>query len=293
MRCVIFVFFLILPFDLAYSATDWSEGASIPVTGRENILELNSHHWMASIAAGRRHALTYPVPTTALMPYEPLRKFFDVPNDHLIKRVFRELFGVVSPWDSMDEMFQWIGLETYPEESAQNDGVYEVPYPNAGVRPEYRMGASIIHTDRGAGLTFSCATCHSANLFGKRVIGMTNRFPRANDYLNMAGRVRKVWNPHLFQSVFEATDGETEMADDLLHRFRWIEGRDPAVLGLDTSLAQVALSLSRRGLDPYAEMTPEAAKKPRKSLLRDQVADSKPAVWWKLKYKNRWLSDGS
>jgi len=23
------------------------------------------------------------------------------------------------------------------------------------------------------------------------------------------------------------------------------------------------------------------------------VADSKPAVWWGLKYKNRWLSDGS
>src|SRR5690606_8081024 len=32
---------------------------------------------------------------------------------------------------------------------------------------------------------------------------------------------------------------------------------------------------------------------PRKDRLDRIPADSKPAVWWNLKYKNRWLSDGS
>jgi mono/diheme cytochrome c family protein len=65
------------------------------------------------------------------------------------------------------------------------------------------------------------------------------------------------------------------------------------VLGLDTSLAQVSLSLARREEDEFATRNPELERNPRENLLATFVADSKPAVWWTLKYKTRWLSDGS
>src|SRR5690606_37539105 len=61
----------------------------------------------------------------------------------------------------------------------------------------------------------------------------------------------------------------------------------------DTSLSQVALSLAKRNKDAYATFNPLLERFPRKERLSHFVADSKPAVWWDLKYKTRWLSDGS
>jgi hypothetical protein len=65
------------------------------------------------------------------------------------------------------------------------------------------------------------------------------------------------------------------------------------ILGLDTSLAQVALSLAKRAEDSYATRTILSAEFPRPNKLSTLISDSKPAVWWNVKYKNRWLSDGS
>ena len=69
--------------------------------------------------------------------------------------------------------------------------------------------------------------------------------------------------------------------------------KTPTVLGLDTSLAQVSLSLARRTDDANATRDPAIEMSPRENLLATYVADSKPAVWWNVKYKTRWLSDGS
>ncbi|MCK6597490.1 MAG: hypothetical protein L6Q37_03935 [Bdellovibrionaceae bacterium] len=69
--------------------------------------------------------------------------------------------------------------------------------------------------------------------------------------------------------------------------------KKPINLGLDTSLAQVSLSLSRRNRDELASKNSFFEANPRADILESQPADSKPAVWWNLKYKNRWLSDGS
>jgi hypothetical protein len=68
----------------------------------------------------------------------------------------------------------------------------------------------------------------------------------------------------------------------------------PLALGLDTSLAQVALSLKRREPNPWADKSPHYERRPRADAILDHdPGDSKPAVWWNVKYKNRWLSDGS
>ncbi len=69
--------------------------------------------------------------------------------------------------------------------------------------------------------------------------------------------------------------------------------RTPQVLGLDTSLAQVSLSLAKRAEDPWASRDPALEAAPRPNALETLVADSKPAVWWSMKYKTRWLADGS
>jgi hypothetical protein len=55
----------------------------------------------------------------------------------------------------------------------------------------------------------------------------------------------------------------------------------------------VALSLAKREQDDYATRTTRSAQYPRPNKLSTLIADSKPAVWWNVKYKNRWLSDGS
>jgi hypothetical protein len=81
------------------------------------------------------------------------------------------------------------------------------------------------------------------------------------------------------------------MFADAEHAMDFIEAKKPAALGLDTSLAQVALSLSKRKRDAWASLATQPA--PRAERLRHAVADSKPAVWWNLKYKDRWLLDGS
>jgi len=56
---------------------------------------------------------------------------------------------------------------------------------------------------------------------------------------------------------------------------------------------QVALSLNKRLQDPYATRDAATQKSPRPDRLDTIPADSKPGNWWVLKYKNRWLLDGS
>ena len=55
----------------------------------------------------------------------------------------------------------------------------------------------------------------------------------------------------------------------------------------------MALSLARRNNDEYATKNSILEKFPRKNELKEFVTDSKPMPWWNLKYKTRWLSDGS
>src|SRR6185312_8620849 len=101
-------------------------------------------------------------------------------------------------------------------------------------------------------------------------------------------------DPWLFQKTTGATDAEVELLSEMKQNIRRVGVKEPLVLGLDTSLAQVALSLDHRNAD--AEATPSHWYEffPRDDkFLSHHPADSKPAVWWNLKYKDRWLSDGS
>ena len=91
----------------------------------------------------------------------------------------------------------------------------------------------------------------------------------------------------------KADEEERRMYFLARENLRAVGGVSPEVLGLDTSLAHVALSLARRNPDSLASKSSYFEKKPRKHPLESFPSSSRPMPWWNLKYKTRWLSDGS
>ena len=99
--------------------------------------------------------------------------------------------------------------------------------------------------------------------------------------------------PSIAQAFKAMSPEEAAMMQKTKNSLRKVNTPAPKVLGLDTSLSQVALSLARRKKDDYASPSKFRELFPRNDFLTKHVADSKPGTWWTVKYKNRWLSDGS
>jgi mono/diheme cytochrome c family protein len=262
------LFFFSPTVDAQVSMPDWSEGAPVPAGGRGNIYQWQPQDFFAYQKAGKIHAQIYPVDITGMLPpYQPIKKFLG------------------------DSFYSDLGLHPYPKETDQ--GVYQMPYPE-DIRPETRVGFGLIERNGAKGFTFSCAACHSANLFGKTVLGMTNRFPKANNLFVKAKKAMPLIDPWIFKITTGASDAEADLLSETKNNLKRVAVKDPIQLGLDTSLAQVGLSLNRRSPDADATPSEFYEEHPRKDEFLDKhPADSKPAVWWNVKYKDRWLSDGS
>ena len=266
---------------------DWSRDARIPKEGRPNPYHWNDALLKEKTRAGRLHALEYPIEVTGLLvPARPaLFALNSKPGDPLFG-ILRSILSLSSDFQDFRGFWSWLGLHDYPETEG------EIPFPNHR-RPAYPMGVSIVKKNGAEGFTLSCAACHSASLFGKPVLGLTNRFPRANLFFIHGQKALEMLNPELFALVTDATRAEKKMYAGSREKISSVGLKRPETLGLDTSLAQVALSLAKRAQTPWAERDPEAARNPRPNPLETEVADSKPAPWWNVKYKTRWLSDGS
>lgn len=264
--------------SLLSSDPDWSEHAKLPPVGhRANIYNIEDpEEWQKLVEAGKRHLLGYPVgPTGILIPQRLVR---EVMKWWVVRKV--------SGFENIEEFYDWLGLQPYPE----NDP--SIPQPDNA--DETRMGISLRYTENGdEAVTFGCAACHSGKLFGKTVLGMSNRFPRANEAFVKVHNMNGLVNRAVLDAVTHATPDELTMMQNIKETFKWVGVKKPAELGLDTSLAQVGISLGKRELDPYATKSKESAKHPRKSPLEDMITDSKPAVWWNIKYKTKFLSDAS
>ena len=267
---------------------DWSEGVLLE-SDRGNIFKLPEEEWKRKINAGKHHTLNYPVTTTgALIPYQLVSDIYEAKPWHPLSILARTIFSWVGKADDETALYRFLGLHPHRDVSPR----YSLPKPT-DPRTKGFLGASLIETEHGTGVTFSCAACHVGNLFGTPILGLTNRFPRANEFLLDGKKLIGLGNLGLLRP-FWGTDPDTlAMLETLKHNMHWVDGKQPIAAGLDTSLAQVDLSLKRREPDVFASKTERAAKNPRPSLLHKKPADSKPAVWWNLKYKNRWLSDGS
>ena len=263
---------------------DWSADARIAAgTHRANIYGLDDESWQAEVELGLTYAQVWPLTFSGLLlPYEPLATVFDPestdPGILFLQDVSRGAFG----FGTIPELYAWLGLPDY-------DG-HQRP---AGAPADAPMGAGVLETPLGSALTFGCTACHAGRLLGRTVIGLPNRITRANRFFELGKSVLETLDAVDFQGLTGATDDEMAMLALSRDNARSIGARPPMALGLDTSLAQVALSLARRGLDPHASKSAEYEQNPRPNELETLVADSKPMPWWNMKHKTRWLADGS
>lgn len=301
---------------------DFSENYALPLgSKRDNIYQLNPNDFQKSVLEGKIHALRYPVTVTGLlMP----KKFMvnAVNNDFpgVGGAIVNPIFSLFSPWDSLDDIYSWLGLSRYPANSlndlyAASDFASELAsdfsskkstemFLEASVQsPYYLPGRSRIDSDfLGATeqvhhgektVTFSCGACHVGNLFGTPVIGLTNRRPRAFEFIEMGAKLRPLLNPAISKTFGLINENEAKILKKTFQSLRYVSTKTPIHPTLDTSLAIVGLSLSKRAQDGLASRLPRHARWPRPNPLKFHAVDSKPAVWWNLKYKTRWLSDGS
>lgn len=288
-------FFFLLFFSSILSFAqepDWTLDAKIPFGGRGNPYNLSEHKLKEQIRAGQIHAQRYPVSVTGiLLPEAPFKYILDnEEKDNPFKIIFNNLFKATANAKNFKGLFRWLGLSDYPKENDPEK--FKIAYPE-DKKPDYLLGYSRLEKNGATVFTMSCATCHSDQLFGQTILGMTKRFPRANDFFIRGNKALTFYNKSLFKYYTDASEEEAAILDRSVKNMASVGFRDPLVLGLDTSLAQVALSLNKREVDEWATKSRHYENRPRPDYLDHNPGDSKPAVWWNLKYKNRWLSDGS
>ncbi|MEZ4266421.1 MAG: hypothetical protein R3F39_08585 [Myxococcota bacterium] len=269
---------------------DWSRDARLPAAGSRKDIYNQGDALPAVATRGLGHTLDWPVDVTGiLLPWRPLSAVMTAgssnPQAVPVQNVLRKALG----FGTIDEMNAWLGM-------ARSDGTREalpgILWPERVKAGDF-LGLSTLPTPNGDGLTISCAICHTAELFGRTVVGLTNRRAKANEFFHLAASFFPTLTSEFFAEVTGADAGEIVLFEQAQANYAGVGAIDPQVLGLDTSLAQVALSLARRKPDAYATRDPELEDTPAPNLLETYVADSKPAVWWSLKYKTRWLADGS
>ncbi len=271
--------------------SDWSATALLPVDGRSNPYELSETEFLKNREQGQIHAHLYPIETTGiLIPEKPMREFLDNTTWNPLTALLNEIFKGVAGVDSFDDLFVWAGL--VPPPAKDSPEMFQVALPD-NFNDGDLYGYSRIEKNGVSAFTMSCAACHSDQLFGQTVLGMSKRFPRANEFFLRAQRASSIYDSFLVQLYTGATDTEMALLDQSFENLLSVGLKQPLVLGLDTSLAQVALSLNKRAPTPWAEKDEEAQFDPRPDVLDREPGDSKPAVWWNAKYKTRWLSDGS
>lgn len=283
----------LLSFNLQAEYTaDWSETAVIPAgTNRANIYNLDPETFEMMKMEGLKHAMKYPVSVTGLLiPYKPLLNFFNSDDKNPLMKLIVQMGKGYTSFKNESDFYEWMGLNQF--NSSEATGIYKMPYPN-GKKDQFYVGAGLIKTKNGEGLTFSCFACHSANLFGRTVMGLTNKRSHANKLFHIAGGIVPFIPNLVYKLGTKATDGEVLMFERTKKNLLSTKATDPQVLGLDTSLPQVALSLAKRNEDEYATKNKRYERYPRYNELETFVADSKPMPWWNLKYKTHWLADGS
>lgn len=273
----------------APAAVDWSQNAVIPADGRSNILQLDAETQAQYVRQGWTHSLEYPVEVTGTtIPLEMLQDLLIDTYDTPLRKLLQSVFKGISGLKTFDDFERLTGLVPAPDAEHNR---YGIPYVPNGI--SQRLGTSLIPTPNGTGVSFSCAACHMSELFGVPIPGLTNRFPQANELFVLGKQALSLVEPHLASAALGLSADTRRMLQTAKTSLGRVEAKTPVKDGLDTSLAHVALSLSHRQKDAYATPSDWLATFPRQEPLRQTTSDSKPAPWWNVKYKNKFLLDGS
>ena len=299
------IFFIYTSLSFGFEP-DWSSDAILPGEqncfdshghlvclrngNRSNIYQQTPQELSESVLRGSEHVLNYPVDVTELrLPKKAMDKFFNSESTSLIRRFIFSIAKKISNFKSYKDLFHWMGLHDYPTKESE---VGPNIIADMGELEKYPMGVSIFDQhSKNPSISFSCAACHGQNLFGVRVLGLSNRFPKANEIFILGKKALSKSNTLMFRMFLNPSREDINTYKISKEAMRHVRLKKPITLGLDTSLAQVGLSLATRNKDEYA--TKMKRPRPRPSQLDKDPADSKPAVWWNLKYKTKWLSDGS
>ena len=291
-----------LPFSKAfpYLLTEpdiWEASVEIPEAGRPNPFNFDPLKLSQAVEAGQHSSQVYPVYVSGLFLPKKV-------NETLLNPVqsrqgpFSYLVSLLSLLDvrDLDTLLAWIGLHPYP--SKGDSGVYTFSVPDSVTQDLHfgspnRVGYGYSEIDGVSVATLSCAACHSGNLFGQTVLGMSNRLTRANNFFVKAHQLLTLTPASLIKEIANLSEAEMKFVRKAKLSMLNTNPKKPQALGLDNSLRVVALAMARRSQDSYSSPSPYHRLFPRSDLLDNFVADSKPPVWWNTKFKNRWLSDGS
>jgi len=254
---------------------------------RENIYEHENGEWQNFIEAGQRHSQIYPVEVSGLfLPYDALNNALKN-QSHPYRKIFGKIFDRLLPFNDFPSVYDWMSLGYYRD---QRVGGIERP---RGMPKEMRVGAGLLQTEWGSSLSFSCLSCHASQFFGTTVIGLPNKWPKANELFVLAKKAIPLVPANLFRIATQGNEKDEALfrrTQKNLHRVRPIE---PISLGVDTSLAQVGRALATRKENAWAEPSNFFERFPRRTVFSKIRSDSKPMPWWNVKFKNRWLADGS
>ncbi len=179
---------------------------------RKNIYSLPKEELKNLIHEGAKYVLNYPVNVTRLrLPKETMENFFQSDTNSALR-------------------------------TAQERGPNLIA--DMGELNQYHMGVSEFSNHHQKSMSFSCAACHSSNLFGGKVLGLTNRFPKANEAFILGKKVLKNTPTFIFKTVANPSPHDLDVFKEAKEAISFVGVKKPLVLGLDTAVAQVGLHTS-------------------------------------------------
>ncbi len=125
------------------------------------------------------------------IPEKPLREILDNTTWNPLVAILNEIFKDVTDVDSFEGLFRWASL--VPPPSADSPSQFLVALPDSFKNGDL-YGFSRFKKNGVDVFTMSCAACHSDQLFGQTILGMSKRFPRANDFFIRAQRAAPLYS---------------------------------------------------------------------------------------------------
>jgi hypothetical protein len=284
--------FLLVPFlTLAVSNTHAQNFyKEIDPLGRENPYSIPSDQLDRHLNRGRIEAVHAPFPRADfLIPLAPLRRFLNNEGSLFGRGVSSSIKAMINV-KNLEGFYDWLGLTRYtPRENPLRP--YAIPKPHRYEHENLPLGIALFHDDQGTpGLGFNCMNCHGGQILGQSVLGLPNRFPRMYHFTRFGDTMMKLSPMKMTKSMFKMTPLEFQQFKKAVELNHFTKTQRPPTLGIDTSLAQVLMSLARRAPDGEATLVKGYERKTPQFIKEEFI---KPSPWWIMKYKNKFLIDGS